>query len=145
MHQYTKTCIRYNIPNTINNTTSNIIDKIYTHSIQGFSGYIKQCLLQSYNDFVQLLTAVYVLYLKVKTILICWQILLTLNFQLQSRVSVSLQNQYRMLTVTMCIQNKSKLGLGLHFAYNISVDFVYNTTKSAIIYNITISAMWLTK
>ncbi len=42
MHDYAKMFIRYNIPNTIN--------KIYTHSIQGFSGYIKQGLLQSYHE-----------------------------------------------------------------------------------------------
>ncbi len=48
MHEYAKTFIQYNIPNTINNTTINIIDKIYTHhahSMKGFSGYIKQHLL----------------------------------------------------------------------------------------------------
>ncbi len=50
MHEYAKKCTRYNISNTINNTTSNIINKIYTPSIQGFSGYIKQSLLQSYHE-----------------------------------------------------------------------------------------------
>ncbi len=34
-------CIPYSSPNTINSTTPNIVDKIYTHSMQGFSGYIK--------------------------------------------------------------------------------------------------------
>ncbi len=50
MHEYVKKCIRYNIPNTINNTTSNIINKIYTHIMQGFSGYIKLNLLQAYYE-----------------------------------------------------------------------------------------------
>ncbi len=45
-----KKCIRYNVSNTINTTTPNIIDKIYTHSMQDFSGYIKQSLLHSYQE-----------------------------------------------------------------------------------------------
>ncbi len=36
MHEYVKMCIRYNMPNTINNTTKNIIDKQNTHRMQGF-------------------------------------------------------------------------------------------------------------
>ncbi len=35
MHEYAKKCIGYNIPNTVNNITTNIIDKIYTHSMHG--------------------------------------------------------------------------------------------------------------
>ena len=50
MHEYAKKCIRYNIPNTVNNITTNIIDKIYTHSMQGFTGYVKQSLLQFYQQ-----------------------------------------------------------------------------------------------
>ncbi len=50
MHEYAKMCIRYSIPKTINNTTPNTVDKIYTHSMQGFSGYIKQSLLHSYQE-----------------------------------------------------------------------------------------------
>ncbi len=46
MHEYAKKCMRYSISNTVNNITTNIIDKIYTHSIQGFLGYVKQSLLQ---------------------------------------------------------------------------------------------------
>ncbi len=34
---------------TLNNTTQNIVDKIYTHSMQGCSGYIKQNMLHSYQ------------------------------------------------------------------------------------------------
>ncbi len=47
-NEYAKKCIQYSIPNTINNTTPNIVDKIYIHNMQGFSGYIKQSLLHSY-------------------------------------------------------------------------------------------------
>ncbi len=50
MHEYAKNCIQYNIPNTVNNIINNIIDKIYTHSIYGFSGYLKQGILQSYQE-----------------------------------------------------------------------------------------------
>ncbi len=50
MHEYAKMCIQYNIPNTVNNITTNIIDKIYTHSMQGFTGYVKQSLLQFYQQ-----------------------------------------------------------------------------------------------
>ncbi len=35
MHEYAKNCIQYNIPNTVNNIPTIIIDKIYTHSMQG--------------------------------------------------------------------------------------------------------------
>ncbi len=34
MHEYAKMCISDNILNTINNTTSDIIDKIYTHTLE---------------------------------------------------------------------------------------------------------------
>ncbi len=50
MHEYVKKCIQYSIPNTINYTAPNIVDNIYTHSMQGFSGYIKQSLLYSYQE-----------------------------------------------------------------------------------------------
>ncbi len=50
MNELAKKCIRYNIPNTVNNIATNIIDKIYTHSMQGFMGYVKQSLLQFYQQ-----------------------------------------------------------------------------------------------
>ncbi len=40
-HDYAKACIQYNIPNTINDTTTNIIDEIFTDIMQGYTGYIK--------------------------------------------------------------------------------------------------------
>ncbi len=36
-HEYAKKCIRYDIPDLVNNTPHTIIEKIYTHSLQGFS------------------------------------------------------------------------------------------------------------
>ncbi len=50
MHEYAKKCIQYNNPSTVNSTPTNIIEKIYTHSMQGFSKYIKQNILQSYQE-----------------------------------------------------------------------------------------------
>ncbi len=49
-HEYAKKCIRYDIPNLVNNTPHNIIEKIYTHGLQGFSRYVKNHLLQLYQD-----------------------------------------------------------------------------------------------
>ncbi len=50
MHDYARKCVRYNIPSTVNNTSINIIEKVYTHNIQGFSKYVKLNLLQSYKE-----------------------------------------------------------------------------------------------
>ncbi len=50
MHEYVRKCIWYNIPSTVNSTPTNIFEKIYTHSMQGFSKYIKQNILQSYQE-----------------------------------------------------------------------------------------------
>ncbi len=49
-HKYADKCIRHNIPKTVNNTNSNILDKINTHSIQGFSKYIKTIYIQNYSN-----------------------------------------------------------------------------------------------
>ena len=48
-HEYAKFCVRNNIPKTVNNTPSIKIDKIETHSLQGFAGYNK-----SYNEIPQI-------------------------------------------------------------------------------------------
>ncbi len=49
-HKYADKCVRHSIPITLNNTPNNIKDKIYTHSLQGFSKYIKNIYIQNYND-----------------------------------------------------------------------------------------------
>lgn len=49
-HEYAKRCIRSDLPRTINATQSHIIDKVDTHSLSGFSWYIKQMTLQSYQN-----------------------------------------------------------------------------------------------
>ncbi len=66
MHEYAKKCIQYSIPNTINNTTPNIVDKIYTHSMQGFSEYIKQSLYTFAGNIVQFQIAIQVQDHKIK-------------------------------------------------------------------------------
>ncbi len=37
---------------TANNSPNSILDEINTHSLQGFSGYIKAHLLESYQEIV---------------------------------------------------------------------------------------------
>ena len=49
-HEYAKKCLRHDIPRVINNAPSMYIDKIATHSIEGFSWYIKLKLIDSYNE-----------------------------------------------------------------------------------------------
>ncbi len=41
-YEYAKHCIRFDIPKTINNSPNSTLDKIHTHSLKCFSGYIKQ-------------------------------------------------------------------------------------------------------
>ncbi len=40
--------VHFNIPITINTSPTCIFDKVYTHSLRGFSGYIKAFMLQFY-------------------------------------------------------------------------------------------------
>ncbi len=40
-HAFAKNCIWFDIPRIVNNCPNCIIDKINTHSLQGFSEYIK--------------------------------------------------------------------------------------------------------
>ncbi len=49
-HDYAKKCIRYDIPKLVNNTPSLILDKVWTHSLQGFAWYIKQHIIQNYQE-----------------------------------------------------------------------------------------------
>ena len=43
-------CLRYAVQTTINNTEANILDKIATHSPQGFAWYIKQQYIKAYQE-----------------------------------------------------------------------------------------------
>lgn len=49
-HEFAMKCLKYNLPHAINDTPDIIKDKIYTHSLRGFSFYIKTYLLHKYND-----------------------------------------------------------------------------------------------
>ncbi len=46
IHEYARKCIRYKVPITINNAPAEIVNKVYTHSLHGFVGYIKTKILQ---------------------------------------------------------------------------------------------------
>lgn len=48
-HEYAKRTLRVDLPKVINNTPSIILDKIQTHSLDGFSWYTKQYILGSYQ------------------------------------------------------------------------------------------------
>lgn len=49
-HEYAKKCIRFDLPRLINDTPNDILSKVTTHSLDGFSWYIKQHILQGYSD-----------------------------------------------------------------------------------------------
>ncbi len=49
-HEHARYCIRHQIPKVINSTPMNILTKINTHSLQGFSRYIKHTIIQSYKE-----------------------------------------------------------------------------------------------
>jgi hypothetical protein len=49
-HEFAKQCLRYQLACNLNVTGKHIIDKVYTHSMCGFSHYIKYEILTSYND-----------------------------------------------------------------------------------------------
>jgi hypothetical protein len=50
-HEYSKSCIKHDIIKVVNNTPTYILDKINTHSLQGFAKYIKKDILQSYQSY----------------------------------------------------------------------------------------------
>ena len=49
-HTFARKCIRYSLPNLINETSSDIIDKVFTHSVNGFKLYVEKCIIQKYSD-----------------------------------------------------------------------------------------------
>ena len=48
-HVFANKCIRYSMIRTVNNSPNDITDKVHTHSLYGFSSYIKQYLLGNYE------------------------------------------------------------------------------------------------
>ena len=49
-HDFAKKCLRHSLPQLLNNTSENVKEKFYTHSIGGFSGYLKNILIETYTD-----------------------------------------------------------------------------------------------
>ena len=49
-HSFAKNCLRFDLPNTINDTPENIREKIHTHSLQGLAKYAKNHCLRNYQD-----------------------------------------------------------------------------------------------
>ncbi len=49
-HVYAKYWVRFDVPSVINNSPKAILDEIDTHSLQGFIRYIKDYVLQSYQE-----------------------------------------------------------------------------------------------
>ena len=53
-HDFSRKCIRYSLPILINTTPTIILDKITSHSIKGFTTYIKRSCIQKYTVLCQL-------------------------------------------------------------------------------------------
>ena len=49
-HSFAKRCIRYSLPNLINQSPTCITDKLLTHSLQGLSHYAKHHALTKYSN-----------------------------------------------------------------------------------------------
>ncbi len=49
-HEYTKKCLRDDLPKVINGIPAAILDTINTHCLKGFANYIKCCIFQSYQE-----------------------------------------------------------------------------------------------
>ena len=54
-HAFASKSLRYNLPTLVNNTAPEILNKIDTHSLAGFAGYIKYQYLYAYQEECQLL------------------------------------------------------------------------------------------
>ena len=48
-HDFAKRCLRFYLPRIINNSPDFILDKVDTHSLQGYSLYIKKYMLKNYQ------------------------------------------------------------------------------------------------
>ena len=49
-HAFAQKCLRYSIPKLINDCPSLIKDKVFTHSLQGFSLYVKKYICEKYAE-----------------------------------------------------------------------------------------------
>ena len=43
-------CIRFHLPVIMNNTDRNVLDKVSTHSYEGFAFYVKRVTICNYNN-----------------------------------------------------------------------------------------------
>ena len=48
-YKFAEKCIRYSVFKTVNDTPTQIIDKMYTHSLQGVANYSKNLLINEYD------------------------------------------------------------------------------------------------
>ena len=49
-HEFAKKCLRHNLPLIVNNIPDIVKEKLITHILNGFAKYVKQNVLQTYND-----------------------------------------------------------------------------------------------
>ena len=49
-HVLYEQCLRYNIVKTINNCEGQIVQKVFTHSLSGFSNYAKKVFIDDYPE-----------------------------------------------------------------------------------------------
>lgn len=49
-HDYAKLSLRFDLPRIVNDTPEIILDKIFTHSLDGFTWYTKQYIINSYQE-----------------------------------------------------------------------------------------------
>ena len=62
-HKHAKTSFRYQLIKIVNGTTTDIIDKIGTHSLYGFSLYSKNTLLENYKHRYAIINCYFCMYL----------------------------------------------------------------------------------
>ena len=48
-HKFAEKCIRYSVFKTVNDTPTQIIDNMYTHSLQAVANYSKNFLINEYD------------------------------------------------------------------------------------------------
>ena len=50
-HKFSEFYVRYQLPRLLNNNVRNIIEKVNTHSEQGFTIYVKRHLISQYSEY----------------------------------------------------------------------------------------------
>ena len=49
-HEFSKKCIRHSLPILLNDISENIQGKVHTHSLQGYSQYVKNIYISNYSN-----------------------------------------------------------------------------------------------